>query len=187
MCTSTNRMKTMPLAAMSSFSAIVERVERTPLTSSVVATTQHDTRGDGRRVRWGRVTYARLPGGHLGAGGPEAVPAEQLVDRCRPVPLEGELAPAIAQVAAPRVGRERRHRLGEPRRRDGVVQQAALEVADQLRGATGPRRDDGYAGRAGLAQHVAARLRPPGVHQDVEARQGDGQVAGAERADQLGA
>ena len=38
MCASTNTMKMTPLAAIRSFSAMVERVERAPLTRVVVAT-----------------------------------------------------------------------------------------------------------------------------------------------------
>jgi hypothetical protein len=58
----------IPLVAMASFSAIVERVERTPLTSSVVATGQHRTRCDGSNALRADVRYARLLAGHLGAG-----------------------------------------------------------------------------------------------------------------------
>src|SRR3954452_5685858 len=113
MCTSTNRMKMIPLAAMISFSAIVERVVRTPLTRSVVATAQHDTRGDLRPGTGGGVRYAPLPTGRrlacraVGRPGPAArrgdvVGRHQLVDGRRPAALERQLAGPRAEVPATR-------------------------------------------------------------------------------------
>ena len=163
MWASTNTMKTMPLTAISIFSAMVERAPRAPLTRSVEGTSLPRTaryRSDAARLTTGECEIAPVTGRSPERSGRVRRRAWRTVERrrsaARPARRRRPASPGVRRArgrGSPSKARCRSPATAATARREAVrvgrvVEQAGLQRPHDVGCAAGAGRDDGYAAGA---------------------------------------